>query len=70
MGMQAGAFAYVSGRLVFDNGVVKIWRCPGCKCWRQWEDEKCGVCSAARDFASHPAINPSQNPEAPAGSVK
>lgn len=44
-----GWFAMRNGREVFDNGLLRRWRCPVCAWWRDWEDERCCGCGLARD---------------------
>lgn len=45
-----GSFAFLNGREIFENGVRRRWRCPVCAWWREWEDERCCGCGAARDL--------------------
>jgi hypothetical protein len=47
--MAGDGFSSANGRTVFDNGVVKIWQCPNCNWWRQWQDEHCTCCGAPRE---------------------
>jgi len=42
-------FREVNGRTVFDNGVVRIWRCPHCELWVEWEEDRCHVCGVSRE---------------------
>jgi hypothetical protein len=46
-------FSLVNGREVFDNGIIKRWRCPECKWWCEWDNEKCCGCGALRDHKGH-----------------
>jgi hypothetical protein len=46
---MARFFNIVNGREVFDNGVVRLWRCASCKWWLNWVEEKCSACGAPRD---------------------
>ena len=45
-------FSVLNDRVVYDNGEVRIWRCPACKWWRDWEVERCPVCRGLRDAVS------------------
>jgi len=56
--MASTAFTFLNGRMVYDNGLVRIWRCPYCKWWREWEDGRCKVCGAQRDGSAGQAANP------------
>ncbi len=47
--MAESEFSVADGRTIFDNGVARIWQCPNCKWWRQWQDERCSGCGAPRD---------------------
>lgn len=38
------------GRDVFDNGGVKLWRCPVCAWWRPWSEPRCCGCGLKRDL--------------------
>jgi hypothetical protein len=49
MGDQSKFFFIINGREVYDNGVRRLWRCPECKSWRQWDVTVCPTCKAARD---------------------
>ena len=42
-------FFVVNGIEVFDNGDLRIWRCPRCAWWRDWSDTRCPVCCTERD---------------------
>jgi hypothetical protein len=46
-------FLWRGGREVFENELTKLWRCPNCKWWRQWEDERC-TCGVSREI--HPVM--------------
>lgn len=46
---QKGSFSVLNGREVFDNGVLKRWRCPVCAWWRDWAEERCCGCGLTRD---------------------
>jgi hypothetical protein len=48
-------FSIVNGRQVYDNGLTKLWRCPECKWWREWEEKQCCACKLLRDDPS-PAV--------------
>jgi len=51
-----GSFSIVNGREVFDNGSIKLWRCPVCAWWRNWSEERCCGCGQQRDIpAAAPA---------------
>jgi len=39
-----GPFSQQEGREVFDNGGVKLWRCPVCAWWRAWSELRCCGC--------------------------
>jgi len=43
------SFSVRNGREIFDNGGMKLWRCPVCAWWRQWSEERCCGCGLSRD---------------------
>ena len=45
MTRPASSFTVVNGRVVFDNGITKRWRCPVCAWWREWQVESCSACA-------------------------
>jgi len=58
---QPSPFTKVNGREVFDNGMVRIWRCTNCKSWRDWERERCQCCGESRDGRTEIPETPYQN---------
>jgi hypothetical protein len=38
-----------NGREVFESGGRRLWRCPVCAWWRDWETLSCCGCGAQRD---------------------
>jgi len=52
------AFTLLNGRTVYDNGAVRIWRCPHCTWWCRWQDAQCSVCGATRDGDAQQAASP------------
>ena len=42
-------FRTENGRTVFDNGQVRLWRCPICEWWRDWCLDRCCTCGTLRD---------------------
>src|SRR5262245_38434432 len=48
-------FSVINGSDVFDNGHVRIWRCPHCQCWRPWVEETCSLCHFSREALSKDA---------------
>lgn len=54
-GNSKGSFSMQNGREVFDNGSMKLWRCPVCAWWRNWSEERCCGCGLQRD---NPAATP------------
>jgi hypothetical protein len=53
MGVEAEgskkSFSVRNGREIFDNGGVRLWRCPVCAWWRQWCEDRCCGCGLSRD---------------------
>jgi hypothetical protein len=49
MTQPASSFTVVNGRVVFDNGITKRWRCPVCAWWREWQVKSCSACGTHRD---------------------
>ena len=53
MGVEAEgskkSFSMCNGREVFENGAMKLWRCPVCAWWRQWSEDRCCGCGLSRD---------------------
>jgi hypothetical protein len=46
-------FFTVNGRVIYTDGMAKRWRCPVCKWWRDWEEDRCCACGCTRDGASN-----------------
>ena len=46
-------FSVINGREVFENGGLKLWRCPICAWWREWSEERCCGCGLIRDPAAN-----------------
>jgi hypothetical protein len=44
------SFSAHDGRDVFENGGVKLWRCPVCAWWRPWPEPRCCGCGLKRDL--------------------
>lgn len=51
MNSARNRFRWINGRVVLDSpdGTPRLWRCPHCQWWQQWQDEKCRGCGAPRE---------------------
>jgi hypothetical protein len=54
---RKGGFFKINGREVYANATSKRWRCPECKWWRDWAEERCCACGSRRD-GDEPAALP------------
>jgi hypothetical protein len=45
------SFSMIRGREVFESDQRKIWRCPRCEWWRDWNTLTCCGCGTPRDGA-------------------